>query len=199
MTTRILTKVEWNALSPAERFDKLSAMPEFDPVNDFLTDYGRNALTDGAQDVTQHWSISVVPQTRMTADGKEFRPFTLNVGPMETAYMVVLDAADLNRRKLFGCVYVARTHFLDATGRSVEELIDENPLLDYDPDVKFNSAKDDGLRIYWDATNPASVAALNAIPWKQSAVVLVNRLRTLKLAGGRVRAHSTALADLLIG
>ena len=187
--------------SPAERFAALSQMPDFSVIANFLTDYGTTVLTNGASDVLSSWCVSALPATGGTMDDDAFRACTVSAGRMEVAFIVIVDSED--EYGLIGCVFVRRTHFLAAAGMSVTALRDQFELLDFDPDVKYRAARlmgeGDAMRIYVNLLDPASVKQLETTPWRESAKVLVDHLRTGALMPKWSQAHSDDLANYLMG
>ncbi|MCF3939562.1 hypothetical protein [Gordonia tangerina] len=175
-------------------------MPEFDLVAEFFAEYGATVLTDGEQDVVRSWCVSALPATG-SPDDTYFRACTVNAGRMEVAYLQFRD--DGEGRWLLGCIYVRRTHFLKSVGHSVPVLRELYDALDFDPDVRFKAARlggsQDALRIYFDLTDPESVAQLENLPWRESARVLVDHLRCGALMPKWSDAHSRDLANLLTG
>lgn len=188
------------APSPAERFAELSTMPEFDLIAEFLVDYGTTVLIDGEPDVVRSWCVSALPATG-SLDDTQFRACTVNAGRMEVAYLQVRD--DNEGRWLLGCIYVRRTHFLQAVGRSVSALRELYEGLEFDPDVRFKAAElaggQDAMRIYCDLTDPESVVQLEELPWRESARVLVDDLRCGPLMPKWSEAHSRDLANYVTG
>ncbi|WP_287001868.1 hypothetical protein [Gordonia sp. UBA7860] len=188
------------APSPEERFAELSTMPEFDLVAEFLTDYGTTVLTDGQRDVVRSWCVSALPTTG-DPDDTQFRACTVNAGRMEVVYLQV--RVDTDGRWLLGCIYVRRTHFLKSVGHSLPALRELYDALEFDPDVTFKAASlndvPDALRIYFDLTDPESVAQLETLPWRESARVLVDHLRCGALMPKWSDAHSRDLENLLTG
>ena len=183
--------------SPETRFEQLSQKQNFDTISSFLVDFGRTALTDGHRDVLRTWCVSALPATGATSSDPTFRACTINAGKMEAAYIQMRDVDQ--SPWLLGCVYVRRTHFLAATRCSTNELRAQYDRLEFDPSVGFRAADHDALRIYADLTDPESVAQLDSLPWRDSARVLIDHLRTTHLMPKWSEAHSPDLADLIIG
>ena len=96
-----------------------------------------------------------------------------------------------------------RTHFLKSVGHSLPALRELYDALEFDPDVTFKAASlndvPDALRIYFDLTDPESVAQLETLPWRESARVLVDHLRCGALMPKWSDAHSRDLENLLTG
>ncbi|MBY6706218.1 hypothetical protein HQ308_05330 [Rhodococcus sp. BP-241] len=153
----------------------------------WLGEFIAASIPDSSSDAGTSWGLTCLPATK-AGPGRR-RMFTVNVGAMEVAYIV----RDVNgpTAELVGTAVVSRSALEVQAGRSIDELVADNPGITFTT-VGYLAAAGDDISLSWPLRS-----VVNDLPWSPASAVLVDSVRGGRSSYGRY--HSTLLHTEALG